>query len=537
MGVRLHSRLLACLAALAIMAPGARAAAPPRYLIFHLDAVSTAAFDTALAAGLLPNVERIFADGTRLTALTLFPASTPMIYSRLHDGGCNGDPGPIGFGGLDRFTGCPLTETAGFLNLLGRVPRLARTGFLHGIPGLDGLAALAMQSLPEQLDLYGVVEFFWFATDAYGHAVGEEAHAQSLARFDAALGAVWPRLEDANLNVIVYGDHGLTFTDQTVDLHAIFEERLPGQLRHWCYPNIYLNAPEEAPSAAHALSRPGGIDYVFYRVDERRVEGYVDGAFLVFEADGDGIRYLAESDPLGYAGLGYAGEALTPDAWLVLTIAAHYPAVPVNLFRYLQNPAVGDLVGGLNPPRIPLTTRANLGNHAGFIDTDLVVPVLVRGPDVAPLAERNPLWLHTMYRDLPELTFGIDPERERHVFEAWLQLEDLTPGALLRLSPAYRWRVGVTAAPERWEAWTEYDAFSTYLTRCWVGAGVAVVDGVVLPLAHAELEFDLDAARLHIMGGFDRTGWTLGGGVSLRLTDHLRLSWQGPTGVGLGIAW
>jgi hypothetical protein len=130
-----------------------------------------------------------------------------------------------------------------------------------------------MQTLPEQLNRYGVVEFFWFATDAYGHAVGEAAHAQSLARFDAALGAVWPRLEDANLNVIVYGDHGLTFTDETVDLHAIFGERLPGQLRHWCYPNIYLNAPEEAPSLAYALSRPGGIDYVFYRVDPRPGRG------------------------------------------------------------------------------------------------------------------------------------------------------------------------------------------------------------------------------------------------------------------------
>lgn len=537
MGVRLRSPLLACLTAFAIAAPCARAGAPPRYLIVHLDAVSTAAFDGALAAGLLPNVERIFADGARLTALTLFPASTPMIYSRLHDGRCNADPGPIGLGGLDRVTGHPVTETQGFLNLLGRVPRLARTAFLHGIPGLDGLAALAMQNLPELLDLYGVVEFFWFATDAYGHAVGEAAHAESLARFDRALGEVWPRLNDANLNVIVYGDHGLTFTEETVDLHAIFEERLPGQLRHWCYPNIYLNAPEEAPSLAHALTRPDGIDYAFYLVDERRVEGYVDGVFLAFEADDDGIRYLSEGDPLGYACLGYVGEALTPDAWLALTIGAHYPAVPVNLFRYLQNPAVGDVVGGLNPPRIPLTTRANLGNHAGFIDTDLVVPVLVRGPDLAPLAERDPLWLHTLYRDLPGLAFGAEPERERHVFEAWLRLDDLTPGAGLRLSPAYRWRVGVTAAPERLEAWTEVDVFSTYLTRCWVGAGAAIADGGLLPLARVELEFDLAEARFHLAGGFDRTGWTVGGGVSLRLTDHLRLSWQGPTGVGMAITW
>ena len=537
MGVPLRLPFVACVAALAIMASSAKATAPPRFLIIHFDAVSTAAFDGALQRGQLPNVDRIFADGARLTALTLFPASTPMIYTRLHSGGCNADPGPIGFGGLDPITDVPLNDVQVFLDLLDRLPRLARTNFLHGIPGLDGLAALAMQNLPELLDRYGVIEFFWFATDAYGHLLGEAAHEGSMARFDAALGAVWPRLEGGNLNVILYGDHGLTFTDETVDLHAVFEERLPGQLRHWCYPNVYLNDPGEAPSLAYALTRPGGIDFAFYRIDERRVEGYVDGAFVAFEADGDGFRYLSEGDPLGYEALGYAGETLTADAWLALTIGAHYPATPVNLFRYLQHPDVGDLVGGLNPPRIPLTSRANQGNHAGLIDTDLVVPVLVRGPDVAPLAERDPLWLHTLYRDLPELTFGIDPERERHTFEAWLQLDDLAPGARLRLSPAYRWRLGVEAVPERLQLWTEYDVFSSYLTRWWLGAGLAVDDGALRPLARAELQLDLAEAQFSLAGGFDGTGWTVNLGVGLRLTDDLRLSWQGPTGVGMAITW
>jgi len=523
--------------AVAILTSGARAEAPPRFLIIHFDAVSTAAFDGALAAGLLPNVERIFADGARLTALTLFPASTPMIYTRLHTGGCNADPGPIGFGGLDHATDRPLSDVQVFLDLLARLPRLAMTNFLHGIPGLDGMAALAMQNLPELLDRHGVIEFFWFATDAYGHLLGEAAHAASMARFDAALGAVWPRLESEDLNIILYGDHGLTFTDQTVDLQAVFEERLPGRVRHACYPNIYLREPGEAPSLAYEVTRPGGLDYAFYRVDERRVEGYVAGAFVAFEADDDGLRYLSEGDPLGYADLGYAGETLSEDAWLSLTIHAHYPATPVNLFRYLQHPDVGDLVGGLNPPRIPLTSRANQGNHAGLIDTDLVVPVLVRGPNVAPLAGRDPLWLHTLYRDLPELTFGVDPERERHSLEAWLQLDGLEPGARLRLSPAYRWRLGVEAAPERLAAWTEHDVFSSYLARWWLGAGFAVDDGDLRPLGRCEVEIDLADARFSLAGAFDGTEWTVCLGVGLRLTDHLRLSWRGPTGVGMAVSW
>lgn len=537
MRTRLPRIVLACLTVLSLAAPRAMAQPSPRYLILHLDAISTASFDRALESGLMPNVARIFADGARLTAVTLFPASTPMIYPRLHSGGTNADPGPIGFGGFDRAADRPIGDVAAFLDLLGRVPRRATTHFLYGIPYLDELAGLAMQNLPDLLDRYRVVEFLWFATDAYGHLLGEEAHARSLARFDTALGAVWPRLEPETLNVILYGDHGLTFTDQTVDLLAILEARIPGRYRHAIYPNLFLHDPSEAPALAQALTRPGGIDYAFYRADDGRVEGYVDGAFVAFEADGDGIRYLSDDDPLGYAALGYAGDALTPDAWLALTVDARFPATPANLYHYLQHPGVGDLVGGLNPPRIPLSNRANQGNHAGLVDTDLVVPVLVRGPDLGPLAARDPLWLHTLYRDLPELTFGGTPAREPHTFEAWLRLDDLAPGARVRLSPAYRWRVCAEAEPERLQLWTENDVFSSYLTRWWVGAGVAVADGTLRPLGRAELELDLAEARFRLTGAFDGSNWTVGLRVGLQIGDHLRLSWQGPTGVGLGWTW
>jgi hypothetical protein len=204
---------------------------------------------------------------------------------------------------------------------------------LHGVPGLDGLGCLAMQNLPELLERHRVVEFIWFASDSVGHLMGAEAQARSLQRFDAALAAVWPRLRPADLNVIVYGDHGLTFTTETVDLDEVLRDRLGDGLRHVSYPNLYLREPAAAAARAFDLTRAGGLDFAFYRVDAGCVEGYVDGGLVRFESEGDAIRYISPEDPLGYGVLGYAGEALGSDAWLALTIGSRYPATPVNLFR------------------------------------------------------------------------------------------------------------------------------------------------------------------------------------------------------------
>jgi hypothetical protein len=418
------------------------------------------------------------------------------------------------------------------------MPAPAATNLLlHGLPGFDGLASLAMQNLPDLLERHRTVEFFWFSTDTFGHLLGAEEHALSLERFDAALAAVWPRLRPDDLNVILYGDHGLSFTTETVDLDELLRDRAGDAVRHFSYPNLYLQDRSAAPTLAFALTRPGGLDFAFYRVDAATVDGYVDGDLVRFEADGDGVRYRSATDPLGYRALGYAGEALDPDAWLALTIGSRYPATPVNLFRYLQHPEVGDVVGGLNPPRIPRTTRTNQGNHAGLIDTDLVVPVLVRGPDVGPLAARGTLWLHTLYRDLPDLRFRMEPPREPHSFGVWLRLDGLDPGAWLRLSPVPRQHVVLEAAPGRLDLWAEVDVLATYLARGRVGLGVALQHGTFQPLARAELQIDAGDARFTAFGSFTATGWTAGFAAGVRLADGLRVTWLAPDGVAIGVEW
>lgn len=516
----------------------AAATEPPRFLILHVDALSASTFDALLAEGRLPHLERAFADGARLTALALFPASTPMIYARLHTGGSNADPGPIGFGGYDRAAGRAVGEATVFLDLLGRMPPLAATNLLlHGIPGFDGLASLALQNLPALLERHRVVEFFWFSSDSFGHLLGEEEHALSLERLDAALAAVWPRLRPDDLNVILYSDHGLSFTTETVDLDEILRDRVGDAVRHVSYPNLYLHDPSAAAGVAFALTRPAGLDYAFYRVDAATVDGYVDGHLVRFEAVDDRVRYRSAADPLGYRALGYAGEALDADAWLALTIGSHYPATPINLFRYLQHPEAGDVVGGFNPPRIPLTSRANEANHAGLVDTDLVVPVLVRGPDVGALAVREILWLHTLYRDLPELRFGIEPPREPHAFGVWLRLDGLDVGAQLRLSPGPRRHVGLEATPHHLDLWSEVDVVATYLSRARVGFGVTLRDGMLQPLGRAELQIDAGDARFTVFGSIHPTGWTAGVAAGLRLTNGLRVTWLAPAGVAIEVEW
>lgn len=527
---------LALLAALALSLAVASSGAP--FLIIHLDAVSRHDLLALLDAGHLPNLASAFDGGARVPGVTLFLAATPVIYPRMHDPCCLHGPGRVGFGGFDRDAGRPVGELEVFLELLAAVPRRAQTSFVHGIPGLDGLAASSMRNLPALLERYEVIEYFWFSTDAVGHLFGAEAHSASLERFDAALGAILPELDLERLNLILYTDHGLTFATDMVDQDAIVHERLGDAVRHFAYPNVYLHDPRQAPSAARALAAEGGFDTAFYRLADGTVEGYVDGAFVRFERVGEGIRYASLSDPLGYAALGYGGAALTCDEWLHLTIDARYPGTPALVCWYLDHPQAGDVVVTFTPPRIPLTTRATQAQHAGLVDSDVGVLVLARGPDVACLAEREALWLHELYLDLPTVLEPSLPSRELHSLAVAFDLARLEPSAELRWSPAYRQRLGVALSPAEAGAWAEVDVFSSYLTRVWLGAGLHLGDERGLdPLLRAEATFDLGPARLVLTGCGGPARWSLEVALRVALGPGWGATWQAPGAVGVSYEW
>ena len=311
----------------------------PCFLVFHFDAVSACVFEAALAEGRLPNIVRAFEGGTYRHAVTLFPASTPMIYPRLHTGECNASGAAVGFGGFDRARDRPIHEVEVFLGLVEALPRRAVATIVYGVPGMDVLASLAMQNLPGLLERHEVVEFMWFSTDAYGHLYGADAYARSLDRFDAALGQLLPHIDLERTNLILYADHGLTFCSDTVDLEALYEARVGVDLRHAAYPNLYLHDPGAAARVAAALAADGGVDCAFFR------------------------------------------------------------AAP------------------------------------GLVASDLVVPVLTRGPDLAHIASDRPIWLHQLYDGVDELTEARPQVREAHAFGVAWRLEDASAVAHLTVSP------------------------------------------------------------------------------------------------------
>ncbi|GAI35263.1 unnamed protein product, partial [marine sediment metagenome] len=41
------------------------------------------------------------------------------------------------------------------------------------------------------------------------------------------------------------------------------------------------------------------------------------------------------------------------------------------------------------------------GNHAGLTNTDLMMPILLRGEQLKHLYDREEMWLHNLYTSIP----------------------------------------------------------------------------------------------------------------------------------------
>jgi hypothetical protein len=348
-----------------------------------------------------------------------------------------------------------------------------------------------------------------------------------------------PHLDLERLNLILYADHGMVFSDQTIDIEGALGQIVGEQLLYYAFPNVYLREPVLRTVIARRLALETDIDFVFYRAGADRVEGYFHREFVVFEAFEGGLRYLAEADPLAYGALGYSGAALSDQAWLELTATSYYPAVPPNVFHYLRQRDVGDLVVGLNRPKIPLTVRANRGNHVSLTRVDMVVPVLFRGPELEPYYTLETLWLHTLYQLGPAPDFGFVPDREAHRLDVWIDLsgEPPRPAAQLLISPAYRLRFGVQARFDGLDLWGEYDVYSSYLTRWWLGAGATYRGQLLSPLVVAQVELDVAEFGLSLRGSGSRTGWGVGLSLSFLVGNGARVTWHAPYGVGASVAW
>ena len=515
------------------------AAANP-YLIFHLDAVSAHDFYRELEEGNLPNIEALFEGGIQIKhGLSLYPGGTEMIYPRLKSGTGNHEGGSISWGYLDREADQLVSEPPGFLDLVRQFPRRSQSFFLYGIPVFHHLAELSLLNVKDILDTYGFAEVLWFHTDVVGHLLGPKAHLQSVYSFDRAIGNFLPVDQLDQVNIILYADHGMSFGDiELIDLKAIFKKTL-GEYRFYSYPNVYLNEEVNKAEKAQELVA-NGIDFVFYRLGDTVIAHHSQGTFALNGQDGKVSYTYSGEDPFDYYINGYSGEFLSSEEWLELTKHLRFPAAPPNIYNYLHNPNVGDFVVSLIAPKLPATIRANAGNHAGLLHSDLLVPVLFKGPDLQHLEDLEHLWLHDLYSVyVSDIDFSYVPKREANSL-TFFGFGSEYPGVGLQHSAKYRLRGELFAVPtQQTRIGFEYDVFSSFLSRNWLGIGAQFAgnaSGFYLQVTN-----DVQLGRLSASSKFmyfpAQKTWECLHTLAYRIKPQLSAVWNIGKGIGLKYVW
>ncbi len=514
----------------------------PKFLIFHLDAVSSQNFFQYMEDGYLPNLEAVFENGHTIRyGLSLFPGGTEIAVPHLKEG-LDNSTGGVGWGYYDRDKEKVVSKIKTFFHLFSYIPRRAKASFIYGIYGFDPFMFLPLLNVPELLETYGVIEFYWFTTDPLGHQMVLRLYEASIRRFDRYFGNLVKKLNLNEVNIILYCDHGMSFGDFAVINQKKEIKRIVGNdLLLFIYPNVYLKNPDKKDKIARDIVLGSEIDFAFYREDPHRVVGYFDQGTVIFEEKEEKLRYLFEGkDAFGYYSSGYNGEWLTTLDWLSRTRESKFPAVPPNIYKLLLNEKVGDIVIVINPPKIPIFYLCDLGNHAGLTNTDLMVPILLKGPQLEHLYDREEMWLYNLYTSIPELSFeNLEPAREKNSFSFWGSgYGEYNSGFEMSLSPAYRWNFAFRYNDDIYRSWLEYDLYSSYLMRLWTGVGLQYKEQSLDALVQARLQIDLGKIQLNYGGQFTQEGWEINiKEVVYQINDRLALEWLIPNGFGLSFSW
>ncbi len=523
----------------------------PKFLIVHLDAVSSPNFFQYMDAGYLPHLKEFFGEGNIIKyGLSLFFGGTEMIYPRLKKGLGNEVGESVGWGYYDREKDWVVSDIKTFSHMFSSIPRRARASIIYGIPFFDNLMFLPILNIPQLLDTYGVIELLWFATDATGHALNEKIYLNSIRRFDRYFGRLVKNLNIDEVNIIIYSDHGMSFDNEIYINHVPLIKNVVGDgLRAFLFPNVYLKDINLKDYYAQKIIEETEIDFTFYKKEDnpKYVVGYSASAKIVFEENEDGrVRYLYEGDDVfDYYKDGYRGQWLTDLEWLSLTRDSKYPAVPPNIFRFLSNKNSGDIILVVNPPKIIHTMLNYSANHHGITNTDLLVPILLRGKELKHLYDREEMWLHTLFTSIPTLGFdNIEPKREKNSLSLWGSAsEENNYGFQLSLSPAYRWNVVLRYEQEIGKGWFEYDVYSSYVVRLWAGAGLQYQfeESSLEPFLNSRLQMDFGKIQFNYGGQVNLNNlkeWQENRKeILLRVNDKLSLNWQMPNRFGFTISW
>lgn len=520
----------------------------PKFLIIHLDALSSPNFFQYMEEGHFPNMETLFKDGDGHIipyGLSLFPGGTETTVPHMRRGVDN-STGGVGWGYYDREKDKVMPKYITFFDMFRQIPRRARFSFFYGVPWLDTLNFYPLMNIPELLEMYDVIQFFWFATDSLGHYFGEEPYLSSYKRFDRYLGQLVRRLNLNKINLIIYSDHGMSFgrfinNPQEDEIKRIIGEKL----KIYIHPNVYLDNPTEKDYWAQKITLESEIDFAFFKEEENQVVGYTDYGKIIFLGNNHNeIRYFYEGeDVFNYYSEGYQGEWLDASEWLSLTRESNYPGVPPNIYHLLMNEKAGDIVIVINPPKIPIFNLRYPANHAGLTKTDLLIPILLRGKDLEHLYTVEDIWLHELFNKIPTLNLdNANPDREKHSFSIWgIIQEGQLPGFELNISPAYRWNIALRYEDERYLDRFEYDLYSSYVIRLWTGVGLEYENRFEGPFLQTRLQMDFGKIRFnygiqsHL---FDLKNWDENRKeIIFKLNKNLSLNWQIPNRIGFSFYW
>lgn len=465
--------------------------ADSRYLIIHLDGISSEVFIEKMENGVLPNISAYFDDSDIIDhAITYFPSKTPNVITSIREGI---EPEEARFPGWQFRNRDPHSITRmpeSFFKMAFSTSRISVTNLMYGIPGLHWMAGIALQNSADFLQEYPVLQFYWFPTDTQGHFNGEEAYRREIRRFDRQFGKLIERLHPMPVNIIIYSDHGIAFGEGNRPDSQI-ETLIGDDLDFFSYPAIFLNDGVDPSDYAEQLLIHTELDFVFYLNASGDVTGLHEDGEMKFLIRDDKIKYeFSDSDILGYSDLGYKGEYLTRDEWLKLTHSSRYPGATINIVHYLNNIRSGEMVVLYDKGKYYQTGYSQKGNHGGFIHHEMSVPLLLKGPDLADFVDREYYWIPDLFQEIEGLNFNVRPNRENHAFRTLFNFKDGRSVTELEISPTYRVSYGITYFNENhlpsfknnFNVWGKADLYRSYISRVWVGAAVVAEKERHLPV-------------------------------------------------------
>lgn len=433
-----------------------------------------------IEAGNLPNIERIFKDEDLLEkAITYYPTKTPFVISNIRNA-TKSDAGELvawEIPGYDYAKTIRFQDS--FIKMALSKFRPARANLLYGVPFLSGLADLALMNTLDLFDEYPVQEFYWYKADTYGHLYGEEEYLKKIRQFDKRIGKYIAQLKD-DINIIIYADHGMIF-GKGAELEKTIQETYPDKITTFSYPTIFLHDKNDSEEIAQKVVKETELDFAFFLSDETSVKGFFEDSILHIEYKNRRVRYTYEGvDPFHYYENGYNGEYMTANEWLDFSIDMEYPATPVKVYAFLKNPRSGDIVTSLDGFKYNETPYSRAGNHGGFSATEVIVPVLVRGPDIGHIGEFGELWLQDLFEETEIFTFNQKPNRDSHYISSRYNIKSDNTRFTAAISPTYRYRIGTElelnsisgSTLNIAQAWGKFDAYRSYLARLWFGAGL-----------------------------------------------------------------